>query len=92
MKTLKFIANLMMLGGLSLHGQNTFNTAEGENAPQPGDIVPDTVTFAMSATPARALLPLAQDLGSNFFLPNLENRSYSDFPNEVVITIYHTPW
>ena len=54
--------------------------------------MPDSITFAMSTTPALELLPDAEALGDNFFFPNLENRSYSDFPNEVVITVYHTPW
>ena len=92
MRNLKLITNLLIFGGISLYGQGTVDTAEGENAPQVGDIVPDSITFAMSTTPALELFPEAQALGDNFFFPNLENRSYSDFPNEVVITIYHTPW
>ena len=92
MKIHKLITNFILFGGLSLYGQSTFGTAEGENAPQVGDIVPDSITFAMSTTPALELLPDAEALGDNFFFPNLENRSYSDFPNEVVITVYHTPW
>ena len=83
----------LFVGGVSLYGQNpTFDLAEGPNAPQVGSIVPDTVTFSMSTTPSIDLLPLVDSLYSDFRFPNLETRHYSDFPDEVVITLYHTPW
>jgi len=93
-----------MASSLTLYGQgNTFNVSEGVNAPQgrsvdvqenvtPGDIVPDTITFAMDASQAPALSAQEQLEGINFRFPELSNFSYSDFPNEVIISLYHTPW
>ena len=80
-----------LLTGSYLCGQidsNPFTTANGPNAPQVGDIIPEEITFAMSTTPAIEFLGAS----SSFLVPDLENRSYSDFPNEVVVTVYHTPW
>lgn len=81
-----------LLTGSALLGQdsNAFTTASGPNAPQVGDTVPETMGFAMSPTPAENFVNSGND--NSFVLPNLENRLYSDFPNEVVVTVYHTPW
>ena len=88
---LKIMLSGLLLGGGLLYGQNTFEEDNGPNAPVPGDIVPDMMTFAMSQTRAVDLVNTAQ-ADNSFRVPNLENRRYSDFPNEVVVTVYHTPW
>lgn len=82
----------ILLTGTALFGQddNPGTTPNGPNAPQIGDIIPETIGFAMSPTPAANFFAFANN--SSFLLPDLENRLYSDFPNEVVITVYHTPW
>ena len=83
---------LLCLGNFG-HGQDTSGLANGDNTPIPGDIVPDSITFAMVPTPAINALDIeGVDESPSFVLPELENRRYSDFPNEVVITVYHTPW
>jgi len=75
-----------------LFGQNTSGSANGPNAPFEGTIVPDSVQFAMSTLPQNELISARASQGFSFLLPNLEDRSYSDFPNEVVLTVYFTPW
>lgn len=91
MKILNSITSVLLLGGTILHGQDTRGDANGPNTPVPGDIIPDTVTFAMSPTPAAEIVPLVES-GTFTTFTDLENRSYSDFPNEVVVTLYHAPW
>jgi len=90
MRTNPFLA-LLFLGNIS-YGQDTFDVANGDDRPLPGDIVPDNISFAMVPGPAVNTLQLPGSSSFSFILPELENRSYSDFPNEVVITVYHTPW
>ena len=77
-----------------LFGQ-TSGLADGPNAPLAGTIVPDSIQFLMSTSTEEELTQVAiqaNQSGSDLFLPNVESRSYSDFPNEVVLTLYFTPW
>jgi len=87
-KKLILLSSLILGGGL--HGQNTFALANGPNAPVAGDIIPDSIMFAEASATALELAP--EQFNGDFILTDLENRSYSDFPNEVVVTVYHTPW
>lgn len=82
---------LLMIGLIGvcanpLYSQSTGFLANGPNAPAIGSIVPDEVTFAYSTTPVSQFGNFLQEL------PNLEYVSYSAFPNEIVVTLYHTPW
>ena len=83
MKMKTCLTSLLLCGGW-LSGQTA-------SPPLPGSIIPDTMTFAMS-TFATQQFPPADLIPDNALIPGLENRSYSDFPNEVVATVYHTPW
>lgn len=80
---------LLMLGFLVVGTSPLFsqgNVANGPNAPAVGSIVPDEIIFGYATTPVA-------DFGNQISsLPALNYVSYSDFPNEVVITVYHTPW
>ena len=91
MKPTPYLFALLLLCG-PLSGQNTLLEANGPNAPQVGDIVPDSVTFAMSTSSQAELINARSAQGSSFNLPNLVTQSYSDFPNEILATVYHTPW
>ena len=82
MKIKTCLTSLLLCGGW-LSGQTA-------SPPLPGSIIPDTMTFAMSTFATQQFLP--PNPYDNFLIPGLENRSYSDFPNEVVATVYHTPW
>ena len=62
------------------------DVVNGPNAPAVGTIVPEEITFAYSTTPVAEFGNQIQEL------PNLRYVSYSDFPNEVVVTLYHAPW
>lgn len=86
-----FFSGFLLLAS-PLTAQSTLQLASGPDAPQVGDIVPDTVTFAMSTSSIQSLIIGRIYEDNNFFLPNLEDRSYSDFPNEILATVYHTPW
>ena len=87
MKKIVLILWSLLLGNV-LYGQSFFDVANGENAPPLGTIIPEEVTFAMSPTPVN---DFQGSIGGAFF-SDLELRSYADFPNEVVVTLYFTPW
>ena len=91
MRLTPYIFALLLLCG-PLSGQNTLSDANGPNTPQVGDIVPDSVTFAMSTSSRAELINARMAQGGSFSLPNLVTQSYSDFPNEILATVYHTPW
>ena len=91
MRLTPYIFALLLLCG-PLSGQDTEFAANGPNTPQVGDIVPDSVTFAMSTSSRAELINARIAQGSSFSLPNLVTQSYSDFPNEILATVYHTPW
>ncbi len=88
----KILLYSFFLGGAVAHGQQFLNVANGPNAPEVGTIVPDEVTYAMSDIPASDLLTQAGAEGNTFRFPALREVSYSDFENEIVATVYHTPW
>lgn len=86
MKSPLLLMGLVGICASPLYSQNTSNTATGPNAPAIGSIVPEEVTFALSPTPV-------SEFGNSLReFTDLQYVSYSDFPDEVVITLYHTPW
>lgn len=77
------------------HGQAFANVANGPDAPAVGTIVPDDVTFLVADAASDVLAEQARQAnlsGQNYLFPDLRRVSYSDFENEVVVTLYHTPW
>ena len=77
-----------LLSGVSL----SYGQAFGPNTPPVGSIVPDSMTFSMSSTSPAELNNLVSANVYGFEFSDLETKRYSDFPNEVVVTLYFTPW
>lgn len=86
MKFPLLLPSLLAISAGSAFSQSTIFSANGPNAPALGSIVPEAVTFAVSSTPVSSFGNSLQEL------TNLEYFSYGDFPDEVVITLFHTPW
>lgn len=100
-RTIKYLG-LLFAGSLQINAQ-TLSLADGPNAPQarqigengaitPGVIVPERIGFSLSDSEPSALLPQVDSQGFNFRLTDRTQFNYGDFPGEIVLSVYHTPW